>query len=496
MSDETVLTSAEQSGKAEAAFLAHVLAGELVAEYAEKLEPSDFAEIRNNMIWSAMLALHDANKAVTSVAIEEHLRENHALDVVTPEYLKKVVMLAAQSSGGDTAALAQSAFEIVRDRSVRRRALDFAQKITAVAGEYDAGVTLEFMQEVLDNIQEKHANGKKQTEFAGQELVTRYAEILRRRADGSAPRSYILPWAAFAAPTVGVIPAGKVIVVAAGTGVGKSIFAEQMAEHAARMGQHALYISAEMNEEDYLDRSVARWTGIPTSTLRGENAQAHQAAIEAFKIASASWLDGFTYSFLPSASARDVYNRLKRAIDNGYTFFVIDHITALSYIAKRGETIKQAMDNFVRAVHDLAVERGVIVVLVSQVTQTEFGARTYGSTIAEHVAALYIMLETHTEKESHKYTLQRGGTGKSALVTFHVKEGDRSPMVTTFIKKNRVSGYNGRVELALYGLRYYDVDAITSMYLSPEQVEEMEKHRRERAAEAIENMSVEELVNA
>jgi len=468
-------------------FVSLVLASGLVETFAERVEPTDFNYMRHHMLWRSMCELADAGELVNSISLADRLKQDAALDVVGDEQFQRIVNEAANvtSVGGDALELAEAAARIILDRSARRRALDLASKLTELASERSANEVVEFAQEVLESISQRLDAASSAQTYTGQQLVERYAEILLARASGDAPRSYVMPWAAFSDPVVGIIPPGKLIVVAADTGVGKSIFAEQMAEHAARMGGKAMYISAEMNEEDYLDRAVARWTLIPTAKLRGDNAAIHKAALENFRRLSASWLSGFTYTFAPSAKARDVYAMLKRGIADGYTFFVIDHATALEYTAPRNGTKKDAMDNFVAAVHDLAVEKDVIIVLVSQVTKTENGSRTYGSTVFEHKAALYFMLHVQKEKENKKYTLQSGDGARE----FVIKEGDRSPVVRVEVKKNRVSHYIGFVELVLYGLRYHDMDAVARMYVSDERIKAMEESRLARASAELTAMA-------
>jgi len=469
-------------------FLSLVLADGLVDAFVSRVRPVDFNHMQHHMIWRAMCELAEDGEAVNSVALADRLKQAGVFDVVGADNLARVVEEAANvpAAGGSARELAETAARVIVDRSARRSALDLASKLSALAENRPAHEVLEFAHEVLEDIGERINAADGVQSYTGDQLIERYAEILKNRANGDAPRSYAMPWAAFADPVVGIIPPGKLIVVAADTGVGKSIFAEQMAEHAARLGGKAMYISAEMGEEDYLDRAVSRWTLIPTSKLRDDNSAIHRAALDNFRRLSASWLAGFTYTFAPSAGARDVYAMLKRGIDDGYTFFVIDHATALEYTAPRNGTKKDAMDNFVMAVHDLAVEKNVIIVLVSQVTKTDSGSRTYGSTVFEHKAALYFMLHVQKETENRQYMLQVGGDTRA----FVIKKGDRSPVVRVEVRKNRVSNHIGFVELALYGLRYHDMDAITSMYVSDERIKDTESSRLARARAELNEMAV------
>lgn len=111
-------------------------------------------------------------------------------------------------------------------------------------------------------------------------LITQYARVIEDRVNGIT-RHINSPWPTLDCNLRGWLSPGRLIVVAARPQMGKSAFAQQVAEAVAGYGKSALIFSLEMSALDIIERAIARRAriGIDDFQTRGQFDEATMRAV-------------------------------------------------------------------------------------------------------------------------------------------------------------------------------------------------------------------------
>lgn len=130
--------------------------------------------------------------------------------------------------------------------------------------------------------------------------IDRYEAILNERErlaklPPEQQKIFDFPWEKWNAYIMSLTP-GSLLLFAAPTNVGKSIYAENVSEHWARRGHNVLEFHLELDEEDMTDRRTARWTGIHRPTLMsGKMGQADRKQVRDANVTLKQWRGGVHY---------------------------------------------------------------------------------------------------------------------------------------------------------------------------------------------------------
>ena len=476
---------ADNNHEAEVYFLATVMTlSDRIGELAERIQPDDFFFLKHGWIWEAMIKVAAGGGEVVPLAVADALRQAKRLDEIGGQaYLTQILVEGALPPEMDYDAVIDASARIIEREAYRRRLMAALGKIAEFAqANTDAEAVQEFALESLERAGANITREMAQQAVSGPDMIDQFAEILLKRSTGEIPRGFAFEWPEMRA-FVPRVPLGKIVLISAFTGIGKSLFAEAMAELAAMMGLPVFFLSAEMTLADFMDRSAARNTSVPLYVWQGRDEEQHAAGLKAYIQKASPWLERFT--FWPGGenlSAALAYRQIERAIDSGAKFVVVDYLTALQYDVMEGgrvvRTRQQAISNFVDKLHALAATRDVIIVIVSQLSQDARGdAHTRGSKTPEFRAALHIHITTQEMKESRLFTFGER--------TIAVSDGERSPMRKIEIRKNRF-GRTGKTELFLDGecARFISPSVVYSDYVSPERAERLKRATAQAIAAA------------
>lgn len=121
---------------------------------------------------------------------------------------------------------------------------------------------------------------------------------------------------------------GLLAVIAAGDGMGKTIYCESLAEHWVKNGKKVAFVHFELNRAIMLDRRAARYSGMNRRTLKQGpfNAQLYRQWQEARDILK-TWPGNMTYWHTPGWSMEKVTAALEPDIDAGNCdVIVIDYL--------------------------------------------------------------------------------------------------------------------------------------------------------------------------
>jgi replicative DNA helicase len=216
---------------------------------ADLLSLSDFFDIRHADVFSAIGRLISSCKPADVVTVFDALPADKREEVGGLAYLN------ALSQSVPSAANIRRYSEIVRERSMQRALLKTADEAVEIArGEGS-------VQDKQDSIASKFATLSQ----AGQRSKPAFVgDLLAERVDhyNALSEGNVAPGVATGLRDLdealgGGMRPGKVIVIAARPGVGKTSLATQILLHGARAGHAGLLLSQEMERTEIVDRAVA-----------------------------------------------------------------------------------------------------------------------------------------------------------------------------------------------------------------------------------------------
>jgi hypothetical protein len=210
---------------------------------------------------------------------------------------------------------------------------------------------------LLAQVQRLGGTGNEKARMTWEESFAYYEEIMAKRAamaalPDSERKQLTWPWPSWSRLLDPLDP-GLLALLSAGDGVGKTMYAENIAEHWARQGMNVVFVHFEVNRALMLDRRTARHTGIPRSELRlGKlNRQAEtdrQRANDQLR----QWAGGIMYVHTPGWSMDRVLGELGAIVQEGTCdVFVVDYLEKASASARQ---LKQFGSNvFAREANDV-----------------------------------------------------------------------------------------------------------------------------------------------
>lgn len=130
---------------------------------------------------------------------------------------------------------------------------------------------------------------------------------------------------------------GMLAVVSAGDGMGKTIYAECLAEHWARKKNHVVFVHYELNRALMLDRRTARHTGIPRRVLKsGQMTQEQRQKVAQIRPRLLAWDGYITYLHTPGWTMEKTVQELRRLKTQGECDVVV-----LDYLEKTAASRRQ-----------------------------------------------------------------------------------------------------------------------------------------------------------
>lgn len=163
-----------------------------------------------------------------------------------------------------------------------------------------------------------------------------YEQIMAKRAaEADLPESerriLTWPWPSWSAHLDPLEP-GMLALVAAADGGGKTMCAENLAEHWAKQGRQVVFLHFELNRALMLDRRMARASGIPRRTLRmGKLDTAQRSEYQWANERMRSWPGGITYVHTPGWTMERALAEVQALIaEELCDVFVVDYLEKAS----------------------------------------------------------------------------------------------------------------------------------------------------------------------
>jgi len=425
---------------AERALLGSLLIGpEVLLDIDPPLQPTDFFHKRNGEFYAILAGMGEAGRLDWVTVVERVTAAG--LDWTEAELMGLI-------NETPTSIHAPYYAAIIRDKAGLRRLADVGAEIVKLAHVADAepGAVGETARLLLDRVQSRDGDTATLT---FQESLIWYLSLLERRTDERQTERPVLafPWRALTNYIPRLRP-GTVAIVAAASGVGKTVFCECCAEEWARCGFNTAFFHFELAHSVMLDRRTARLAGVPIWELeRGERSE----GVDRITDQISRWPGEITYTHCPGWTMGRVALKARQLAGQGLADVVIvDYLQKARYSeAVRGLTPAQMRGQDVETLKVLAEELGIVVLLASQMNRqaasqrrkTRHTIRDTGE--ADEKANLVITLD----REILEIPL-RGADGE--LVA---DEGELSPEVTLRVDKNTL-GKTGEGRLVLNGERF------------------------------------------
>lgn len=433
----------------EATFLsAMFITPDLVVQYADRLKPGDFFLTRNAWVWEAMCALAERGEGIDNATVSEELKRGGRLtEIGGPTYILKIMTTPG------VALYADSYANLILRAAFRRKALAVASDLAKCA--YNMDMTEEDLMVRLETLSARLRQAMPGDDgyHVGERAQLDYEDIINARLQDSVPDNFAVHLEALEHHVPAIKP-GKMVVISGLSGHGKTILMEEWAEWLAMLGNRVLYITTELTAEDHLDRRYVRHAGLsyariiaPTDDVR--------ARIHELRERLGAWQHNLDFWEVSEPGYERVIAQMRRAHQHGRRAFFVDYFWEILEDDQR-----LTIDRAVKALHAFAKTTGSLVVVGSQVSETEQGLRIYGTRRLNHKAALHLQLQP-SEKAKVTETYRLGER------IIEVEPGGRLPWKTVRIEKNTFGPEGVEIKLFMDGARFRFVDESQVAYGLP-----------------------------
>ncbi|MHB1950215.1 MAG: DnaB-like helicase C-terminal domain-containing protein [Acidiferrobacteraceae bacterium] len=215
----------------------------------ERLAPEHFAVETHGHAFGALVALVDRGETVDQHSLLAELERVPGIEPA--RVLATVTAETPDFLGMGTCA------KRIRDLH-RRRQIKLAAEILVDAADRGDPDRFAEAEALLTAPEESEA-----VTFTAEQLAVRYLD----RLDSPAPRRYRWPFPSLNYLTGGGLRPKDIVLIGGWTSVGKSILYDQILEHLAEQGLRCHSYINEMSEEQRMDRTVARLSGVRFASL-------------------------------------------------------------------------------------------------------------------------------------------------------------------------------------------------------------------------------------
>lgn len=237
---------------------AMLVSGSTVEDVAGLLRASDFYQPAHEFVFNALVDLRARNVPADAITVADELAKRGQLDKVGGmPFLAELVSAAAISGNATYHA------RVIREKSTLRRLAAASLKIRqdATEGHGAADVILSRSQKLLDEIQPPTQ------QQAGASVADMWPEVIEL-VDKGGTRGPALPWVDLDQYLGGLVP-GKLYVVGARPGVGKSMFGQSLAAHWADRHTKNVYLASfEMQAREVSMRLLSAKSAVQYSKMR------------------------------------------------------------------------------------------------------------------------------------------------------------------------------------------------------------------------------------
>lgn len=331
--------------------------------------PSFFYKDAHQIIFTAMLDLHERGSAITLTTLRDALRECGQLEQVGGP-----LTLAALIEETAITAHVESHARIVRTKALKR---EIARRATALATEaFDDRADVDALAASVSALHQDVRAAAGPLDLTARSVRDVLADVLDELKRG-APPAIATPWPALNALLNGGLRPGELSYFGGRPSLGKTAMAVQWSSHAARQQVPTLVISREMTLQALGRRVLA------------QQAQVFASALRAGALTDSDWtrinevvtqLEGRPLFFSAQAGSVEQIEALVAAASTPYRFLVVDYLQLVR--APKAKDRRLEVEHVSLRLKALAVDHGLAVCCLSSL------ARPVDSTRAPTLASL------------------------------------------------------------------------------------------------------------
>ncbi len=433
--DEAVIKRVQPNDmKAEQAVIGSMLMDRnMIVEVADILTRDDFYYQQYGLIFEAMVSLNNEGKPVDLLTVSNKLKEMGAPDNVSSmEYIGDTLNVVEYSGR------AKSYAEIVQDKAILRRMIQFTEKTTesCYAGKSKVSEVLEEAEKEIFNISQKKTGSM---DFVSMKDVA--LTVLDTIEEASRRKSKVT-----GVPTGFVdldeklagLHGSELILIAARPAMGKTAFALNIAQYAAmKAGVPTAIFSLEMSKEQLATRLIAMDSMVDSQSIR----TGQLVDSDWDKLIDSTHRVGSTPMFIDDtpgisiSELRSKCRKLKQTQNLG--LIVIDYLQLMNG-SGRTESRQQEISEISRSLKKLARELDVPVIALSQLNRAADARedhkpvmsdlRESGAIEQDADVILFIYRDDYYNKESEK-------PGIAEIIVAKQRNGSTGPVELVWLGK-------------------------------------------------------------
>lgn len=332
----------------------------------ESLTPDSFYDEKNGKIFAAMNALVDEKTPIDITTVTGYLKKNNQLtEIGGVEYLTEVLNFVPTASNIDYY------IKNVEDASILRKLIETATDIASEGYRTD-----ETVNEILDNSEKKILNivkNRKSSEFRSiKDILQKTQSDLERLSEHKGEVTGLTTgWYDIDKLTTGLHP-NELIIIAARPAMGKTVFALNIATHAAMTQDKSVALfNLEMSAEQLAMRIISSLGQVDGFKLRTGNLMNTdwKRINEAVSQLSNTNL---VMDDTPGITIGEIRAKCRRlaSSEKGLGLVVIDYLQLISGGKNYGANRQQEVSDISRSLKTLAMELQVPVIALSQLSRS------------------------------------------------------------------------------------------------------------------------------
>ncbi len=343
---------------------ASLLNGENFALIVDLLRPEDFYHPPHALIFQALLQLHQQNKSIDMVLVQDQLQTNNALDKSGG-----ISYLLELQEDIPALGLIEQHANIIREKAVLRKLIQSSADI--ISSCYDTSdATLD---DILDDAEKKIfniSNHMAQQNFVQLSVLLKktFNELANTKASREGVTGIASGFSKFDEMTSG-FQNGDLVILAARPSMGKTALALNMGLQAAKEGHGVGIFSLEMSAEQLTLRMLSAESQIPHQKIRNATMSGEEFVTLTTVATQISEMKIFVDD-TPSISLRDLRARARKLkAQHNIGMIIIDYLQLIVGGA-RHENRTQEISAISRALKALAKELEVPVIALSQLSRS------------------------------------------------------------------------------------------------------------------------------
>jgi replicative DNA helicase len=343
--------------EAEQALLSACIIDNANFEHCLDLNPSEFYDFKNQILFKHMLNMQSKKEAVDLVTLANELIEYRELEKAGGAgYLAYIA---------DSAPIAMNCgfyADIISEMAIKRKTISFASKL------YENAFMNTPVSELIDFAQSEamtlQQSKRGDTILKMEEIIGQQVFDIEKQNSTPKERTLLLGFPRI--DNLLNIEGAKLIVISARPAMGKTAFAVTCMRNLARLGVNCGFLSIEMGKEEILNRWLAMETGINTMKfyqyqgLSLDEVEQLRNAVEEMK----QW--AIQIDDTGSVGIEDVERKCRKMVRNGAKVLFIDQLSKIR--GKTGDQFKDYTTNCNR-IADLKKELETPIFLLSQLNR-------------------------------------------------------------------------------------------------------------------------------